>query len=197
MNELLPQRIWGDVRQRSSLPQRPNQISNHRNIQNIDSDNESNSKTVTRFPPIKGKSEETPNAKENAKEIATAVPLAKKVSEDNNHNAFKKQNHNIRKRVDKKKGKGVEIKPEIQEKYKMYMDFIGLVNLTNNLRVQVTEHLPSYVLYVGKGNNSSLIKNLFKTHRPWWTIEENNPDNPNINLHWFQLRQNSILDNFK
>lgn len=79
----------------------------------------------------------------------------------------------------------------------MYMDFINLVNLTNNLKVQISEHVPSYVLYVGKGNNSSLIKNLFKTHRPWWTIEENNPDNPSINLHWFQLRQNSILDNFK
>lgn len=77
------------------------------------------------------------------------------------------------------------------------MDFISLVNLTNNLKVQITEHVPSYVLYVGKGNNSSLIKNLFRTHRPWWTIEESNPDNPNINLHWFQLRQNNILDNFK
>jgi hypothetical protein len=42
-----------------------------------------------------------------------------------------------------------------------------------------------------------LIKQLFKTYRPWWIIEEFNPTSPNINLHWYQLRQNSILDDFK
>ena len=83
------------------------------------------------------------------------------------------------------------------EKYKLYIDFLSLVNLTNNLKVTVTEKVPNYVLYVGKGNNSSLIKNLFRTNRPWWTVEESNPDNPSINIHWYQLRQNSILDSFK
>lgn len=52
------------------------------------------------------------------------------------------------------------------------------------------------MIYVGKGNNSSLIKTLFRNYRPWWTIEEN-PANSNVNLHWYQLRQNEILDNFK
>ena len=91
----------------------------------------------------------------------------------------------------------MEIKPEVLEKYRQYTDFLSLVNLSNNLRVQVTEKLPSYVLYVGKGNNSSLIKTIFRNYRPWWTVEEMNPTNPAINMFWFQLRQNEILDNFK
>jgi hypothetical protein len=53
------------------------------------------------------------------------------------------------------------------------------------------------VLYCGKGNNSGLIKSIFRTTRPWWTVEENHPDNSTINMFWFQLRQNDIIDNFK
>ena len=52
-------------------------------------------------------------------------------------------------------------------------------------------------MYVGKGNNSPLIKNLFKTYRPWWIIEESNPTSPEINLHWHQLRQNAVLESMK
>ncbi len=121
----------------------------------------------------------------------------KKVNEETAINGFKKTNQVIKKRGDKKKDKFIDIKPQILEKYKQYLDFTSLVNLTNNLKIQVTERVPSYVLYVGKGNNSSLIKNLFKAHRPWWTIEETFPDNPSINMFWYQLRQNEILDNFK
>lgn len=61
----------------------------------------------------------------------------------------------------------------------------------------MTEPTAPYVLYVGKGNNSGLIKNIFRTYRPWWTLEETNPDNGSINLYWYQLRQNDILDRFK
>ena len=72
-----------------------------------------------------------------------------------------------------------------------------MVNLTNNIKITVNEPTPPYVLYVGKGNNSGLIKNIFKTYRPWWTLEENNPDHANINMYWYQLRQNNILERFK
>jgi hypothetical protein len=65
------------------------------------------------------------------------------------------------------------------------------------MRIVATEKTANYVLYVGKGNNSSLIKTTFRNYRPWWTVEELNPDNPNVNMFWFQLRQNEILDNFK
>lgn len=75
------------------------------------------------------------------------------------------------------------------ERYKSYLDFLNLVNLSNNLRVQVNEQIPHYSLYVGKGNNSALIKNLFRTYRPWWILEESG-ESQNINLYWYQLRQN-------
>lgn len=63
---------------------------------------------MNRFPPIKGKYEETPGTKEK-----DFLPnLTKKVSEDTNQ-PFKKQNPGMKKRVDKKKGKGVAIKYEV------------------------------------------------------------------------------------
>jgi hypothetical protein len=65
-----------------------------------------NSKTVTRFPPIsKTKTDETPNLKENCKESQPTNPTSKKFVEEASGTAFKKPNQNIKKRVDKKKGK--------------------------------------------------------------------------------------------
>jgi hypothetical protein len=52
-----------------------------------------------------------------------------------------------------------------------------------------------YVIYVGKGNNSTLIKNIVK-NRPWWVVTEDRSD-PNINMVWTQLRQNDVLNEFK
>jgi hypothetical protein len=52
-----------------------------------------------------------------------------------------------------------------------------------------------YVIYVGKGNNSTLIKNIVK-NRPWWGVTEDRSD-PNINMVWTQLRQNDVLNEFK
>ena len=49
-----------------------------------------------------------------------------------------------------------------------------MINLSNNMEVNYDIER-KYTLYVGKGNNSPLIKNLFRTYRPWWTIEEANP----------------------
>jgi hypothetical protein len=93
---------------------------------------------VTRFPPIsKTKTDETPNLKENCKEAQTTNATNKKFAEEANGTSFKKPNQNIKKRVDKKKGKLLEIKTEVLDKYKQYTDFLNLVNLSNNLRVQV------------------------------------------------------------
>lgn len=59
---------------------------------------------------------------------------------------------------------------EVQEKYRFYREFLTMVNLSNNIEVTQETHR-KYTLYVGKGNNSPLIKNIFKAYRPWWTIE--------------------------
>ena len=97
------------------------------------------------------------------------VQLAKKVSEEP-ASSFKRINNTIKKKGDKKKSKFPEIKPEVIERYKHYVDFLNLVNLTNNMKVEVSSHTSNYVMYVGKGNNSSLIKNLFRIYRPWWSV---------------------------
>jgi hypothetical protein len=77
----------------------------------------------------------------------------------------------------------------------MYKNFQKYVNLSNNLSVKQNYFEP-YVFYVGRGNNGSLIKNIFRNYRPWWVLEED-PSNEKINLHWYQLRQNQILDRLK
>lgn len=77
------------------------------------------------------------------------------------------------------------------------MNFTSYINISNNIRITSEELETPYVLYVGKGNNGSLIKNIFKTYRPWWSIQEADPSNKQINLHWYQLRQNNILEMFK
>lgn len=33
-------------------------------------------------------------------------------------------------------------------------------------------------------------------NRPWWVVEQSE-DAKEINLHWYQLRQNNILEDFK
>ena len=75
-----------------------------------------------------------------------------------------------KRKANTKKEKGPIFKPETIEKYNQYREFLNLVNITNNLKITNSEKFNNYVLYVGKGNNSNLIKSLFKTNRPWWTI---------------------------
>lgn len=77
------------------------------------------------------------------------------------------------------------------------MSFISLINISNNVKISCSEFDKPYVLYVGKGNHGSLIKSIFRSYRPWWIIEETNPDNPNVNFHWYQIRQNSLLEKLK
>lgn len=76
------------------------------------------------------------------------------------------------------------------------MRFISLVNISNNIKFNI-DVTPQYTLYVGKGNNGTLIKNIFRIWRPWWKVELNDPENEEINIHWYQLRQNAILDQFE
>lgn len=52
---------------------------------------------------------------------------------------------------------------------------------------------PTYKAFVGKGNNSILVKSIIKA-RPWWTLcqEENE-----AHLVWAQSKNQKILDSFK
>jgi hypothetical protein len=46
-----------------------------------------------------------------------------------------------------------------------------------------------YRAFIGKGNNSALVRGLLK-RRPWWTIVEREGD---ANLVWTQLKINSYF----
>ena len=61
-------------------------------------------KTVSRFPPIKTKTDDTPNFKENMKEVSPPPQFVKKISEEPTV-SMKRTNGLMRKKVDKKKAK--------------------------------------------------------------------------------------------
>lgn len=70
------------------------------------------------------------------------------------------------------------------------------MNISNNIRIlNDKQDMKPYVLYIGKGNNSTLIKNVIKS-RPWWVVTEDKND-PTINMVWTQLRQNEVLAEYK
>lgn len=51
----------------------------------------------------------------------------------------------------------------------------------------------SYKAYIGKGNNSILIKNSLK-NRFWWNIVDESLD---VNLYWTQVRDNKFVQSLK
>jgi hypothetical protein len=48
-------------------------------------------------------------------------------------------------------------------------------------------------VYVGKGNNSKLIKNIFR-NRFWWNIVNKNDPNKKINLVWSQWSKPKVFN---
>ena len=51
----------------------------------------------------------------------------------------------------------------------------------------------SYRAFVGKGNNSILVKNQLK-NRFWWMIVDSDSE---VNLHWTQCKDAKFLQNLK
>ena len=52
----------------------------------------------------------------------------------------------------------------------MYRDFLWKVNFTNNLFIEPQPEIQQcYKVFVGKGNNSMLVRGLMK-RRFWWAI---------------------------
>ena len=84
----------------------------------------------------------------------------------------------------------------MRERYRQYTDFLSLVSLSNNLEVKQSSKI-DYSLFVGKGNNSPLIKSLFRTYRPWWRVEDLTANDEDSQMTWHQLRQNRLLDGLK
>jgi hypothetical protein len=57
---------------------------------------------------------------------------------------------------------------------------------------QLTQPQQQYKCFVGKGNNSILIRTLFKT-RYWWLLHDKE-EIEKVNFMWTQLRKNPIMD---
>lgn len=86
-------------------------------------------------------------------------------------------------------------------KISTYRDFIFKVNLAHGrfdallLKEDINYHKNDfkYRAYVGRGNNSLLIRSLLK-RRFWWVIEE---DHKNCHFIWTQLKINGCFDREK
>lgn len=52
-----------------------------------------------------------------------------------------------------------------------------------------------YKCFVGKGNNSMLIRTLFKS-RFWWLLHDKE-EFDKVNFIWTQLRKKSVMEQFK
>lgn len=80
---------------------------------------------------------------------------------------------------------------QYMKKLKNFLDFLFKVNFSNNIYVPFdfakpdeTVMYPRYRAYVGKGNNSLLVKSLLK-RRFWWEIVET-PDVSDLTFYWSQ-----------
>lgn len=73
----------------------------------------------------------------------------------------------------------------------LYRDFLWKLNYSNGLFV-ITPNDSSavYKAYVGKGNNSLMIKGILK-RRNWWSICENQSE---ANFVWTQLKVNNYFE---
>ncbi|CAD8121618.1 unnamed protein product [Paramecium sonneborni] len=99
----------------------------------------------------------------------------------------------------KKQSQGLAIQQQNQQKEKLtqrhtsYRCFINKINFSNNQCICCPSKLevPSYFYYVGKGNNGSLIKNMFRQR--WWWQEVETLDITKVNMSWTQLKQNICI----
>ena len=83
---------------------------------------------------------------------------------------------------------------ELKEKY--YREFLVKINLSNNLVIQFpkTTFTP-YKYYIGKGNNSILVRNCLK-QRFWWSMGDFD-DWDDYNFIWTQWKTNKIIAKIK
>lgn len=70
-------------------------------------------------------------------------------------------------------------------KIEIYRDFLWKINFTNGLFVEPEAEIDRYFkVFIGKGNNSMLVRGLMK-RRFWWTIVDKPED---AHFSWSQLK---------
>ena len=93
-----------------------------------------------------------------------------------------------------KKEKALSITQPIRKKTSndTYHDFCYYICLLNRMARPKTLSA-SYRAYVGKGNNSILVKNSLK-NRFWWVIVDADSE---ANLHWTQCKDSKFVQSLK
>jgi hypothetical protein len=80
-------------------------------------------------------------------------------------------------------------------KFNLYKDFLFKVNFSHGLYVRFPDDVEKpYKLFVGKGNNSAIIKGIMR-RRFWWQLVEKNSHE--VNFLWTQLRVNDFVKSQK
>ena len=83
---------------------------------------------------------------------------------------------------------------ELKEKY--YREFLMKINKSNNYDIKFpTSSFPPYKYYIGRGNNSILVRAALKT-RFWWSMGDYD-DWSDYNFLWTQWKSNKILESIK
>ena len=171
-------------------------------IKDCEFQNENLGKSATKLPPLRQPKQEEAS-QDRTPELGPPPNLERKFTEQadrkgmvQSQNTYIIKKVNQKRKVDKRKNIEDTLRPELVHKYNQYMNFLSYINLSNNLKVHNGPFEKPYKFHVGRGNNGTLIKNLFRNNRPWWTLEDDLESNL-VNLQWFQLRQNHVLDDLK
>ena len=76
----------------------------------------------------------------------------------------------------------------MKNKFEIYKDFLWKINFTNGIYVRIKDEIEvPYKMFVGRGNNSMLIKGIAR-RRPWWQIVDK--ISSDTNMVWTQLKVN-------
>lgn len=87
---------------------------------------------------------------------------------------------------------------QYMKKLKNFLDFLFKINFSNNIYVPLdiakTEEIgfSKYKVFIGKGNNSLLVKSLIK-RRFWWEIIET-PELGDMHFYWSQNIVDKVHD---
>lgn len=73
-----------------------------------------------------------------------------------------------------------------------YQDFCVFLSSLNKIKLTPAP-VVLYKAFVGKGNNSILIKNAIK-NRFWWNIVSEKTNNQEVNFVWSQQRDNEYVN---
>ena len=78
-----------------------------------------------------------------------------------------------------------------------YKEFMLKMNFSFHVsvKVPVEKTFTAYKYFLGKGNNSIMLKSMMKTR--WWWVQTDSKDAGDLNFMWTQLKQNKFIEGLK